>query len=73
MNHQKLLKNAHIALIVAVIMLAVTVLFAYPMEALLPLPVLIGAHIGTLLAATGIKLAYVTRLYALKRLGLPVN
>ena len=73
MNHQQLLKNAHIAMIVAVLMLALTVLFAYPMEALLPLPVLIVAHVGILLAATAIKLAYVTRLYALKRLGLPVN
>jgi len=31
------------------------------------------AHIGTLLAATAIKLAYITRLCALKTLGLSVN
>jgi len=73
MNNRNLLDNAHKMLIFAVLALVVFIILAYPMEAMLPMPVLILAHIGTLLAATVIKLAYITRLYALKTLGLAVN
>jgi len=73
MNNQNLLDNAHKILIFAVLALIIFIILAYPMEPLLPMPVLIVAHIGTLLAATAIKLAYITRLYALKTLGLAVN
>ncbi len=73
MNTERLLDRAHQTLLFAVMALILFIILAYPMEPLLPMPVLILAHIGTLLAATAIKLAYITRLYALKRLGLAVN
>lgn len=73
MKTEKLLDQAHKVLIFAVLALIVFIILAYPMESLMPLPILILAHIGTLLAATAIKLAYITRLYALKTLGLAVN
>jgi len=73
MNNHNLLDHAHKVLIFAVLALIVFIILAYPMEPMLPMPVLILAHIGTLLAATAIKLAYITRLYALKTLGLAVN
>ena len=73
MNTERLLDQAHKFLLSAVMALILFIILAYPMESLLPMPVLILAHIGTLLAATTIKLAYITRLYALKKLGLAVN
>jgi hypothetical protein len=73
MNTERLLDQAHKFLLFAVMALILFIILAYPMESLLPMPVLILAHIGTLLAATTIKLAYITRLYALKKLGLAVN
>ena len=73
MNAQRLLDQAHKVLIFAVLALVIFITLAYPMESLIPMPILILAHIGTLLAATTMKLAYITRLYALKTLGLAVN
>lgn len=53
--------------------LLVTVLLAYPLSDLLAMPYQILAHIGTLLFAVGIKIAYVARLVSLKQLGRPVH
>mgnify|MGYP000220364930 CR=1 FL=1 len=73
MNPQKILGIAHAFLIVAALALAISIALAYPLESHLSLPALIGAHIATLITATIIKLAYIARLYALNRLGLPVD
>ncbi|MFL1467701.1 hypothetical protein [Marinobacter sp. HN1S83] len=53
--------------------LLVAVLLAYPLSDLLAMPYQILAHIGTLLFAVGIKIAYVARLVSLKQLGRPVH
>ncbi len=53
--------------------LLVTILLAYPLADMLALSVQIAAHIGTLLFAVGIKVAYVARLVFLSRLGRPVH
>ncbi|MGV6807812.1 MAG: hypothetical protein ACWA5K_07930 [bacterium] len=72
MNAHDLLRYAHIALAVSVAVLVVSVLVAYPMESILPFPVLIAAHILTMIGAIGIKIAYIARLAALKNLNLPM-
>lgn len=53
--------------------LMVTILLAYPLAGALALSVQIAAHIGTLIFAVGIKVAYVARLVFLSRLGRPVH
>lgn len=53
--------------------LLVTILLAYPLADMLALSVQIAAHIGALLFAVGIKVAYVARLVFLSRLGRPVH
>lgn len=70
---ERLLKYANSALLVSVLAVVVTVLMAYPLADLLPMPAQIGAHIATLLFATTLKLSYVTRLVSLYHLGRPVH
>lgn len=53
--------------------LVVTILLAYPFAHAVPMSGQILAHIGTLLFAVGIKIAYVARLVFLSRLGRPVH
>ena len=53
--------------------LILTVLLAYPYAEVISMPWQILAHIGTLLFAVGIKVAYVARLVFLSRLGRPVH
>ena len=53
--------------------LVLTVLVAYPMAHYFPMAIQILAHVGTLLFAVGIKVAYVARLAFLSRLGRPVH
>ena len=69
----KLLSFSNGALLASVIGLVVTVLLAYPFAPHLSMAVQILAHIGTLLFAVGVKLAYVARLVSLKQLGRPVH
>ncbi len=70
---ERLLRYANSVLLFSVIAVAVTVLMAYPLAELLPMPAQIGAHIATLLFATTLKLSYVTRLVSLYHLGRPVH
>lgn len=70
---EKMLFRANHALVWSVLGLMVTVLLAYPLAARLPMMLQIFAHIGTLLFAVGIKIAYVVRLVFLSRLGRPVH
>lgn len=70
---ERLLKYANSVLLLSVIAVVVTVLMAYPLAELLPMPAQIGAHIATLLFATTLKLSYVTRLVSLYHLGRPVH
>ena len=70
---EKLLAFSNGALLMSVIGLLVTVLLAYPFADSLSMVLQILAHIGTLLFAVGIKLAYVARLVSLKQLGRPVH
>lgn len=70
---EKWLLMANRALGLSVIGLLVTVLLAYPLADALVMPVQIAAHIGTLLFAVGVKIAYVARLVFLSRLGRPVH
>lgn len=69
----RVLGMANTALLVSLIALVLTILVAYPFAQHFTLPLQIAAHIGTLLFATGIKIAYVTRLVALRALGRPVH
>ncbi|WP_257900218.1 hypothetical protein [Marinobacter sp. F4206] len=61
------------ALVWSAVGLVVTILLAYPFAYAVSLPWQILAHIGTLLFAVGIKIAYVARLVFLSRLGRPVH
>ncbi len=70
---ERLLRYANSVLLFSVIAVVVTVLMAYPLAELLPMPAQIGAHIATLLFATTLKLSYVTRLVSLYHLGRPVH
>lgn len=69
----RVLDLANTALLFSSLALLATVMLAYPFAQHFSLPVQISAHIGTLVFATGIKLAYVTRLVALRALGRPVH
>lgn len=70
---EKTLKCANAALLGFFLATVVAVVLAYPLVGALPMPAQIGAHIGTLLFATGIKISYVVRLVSLKSLGRPVH
>ncbi|MGM0570874.1 hypothetical protein [Marinobacter sp.] len=70
---ERLLKFANGALLASVLAVVVTVVLAYPLASSLPMPAQIGAHIGTLIFATTLKLSYVTRLVSLYSLGRPVH
>ncbi|KPP98777.1 hypothetical protein [Marinobacter sp. HL-58] len=69
----RLLGYANSALLTSTVGLLATVLLAYPFASTLPLAGQIAAHIGTLIFATGIKIAYIARLVSLKQLGRPVH
>lgn len=70
---EKWLFAANRTLGLSVVGLLVTVLMAYPMADSLAMPIQIAAHIGTLLFAVGVKIAYVARLVFLSKLGRPVH
>lgn len=70
---EKMLFRANTAIFWSVLGLLVTVVLAYPLAGRLPMVVQILAHIGTLLFAVGIKIAYIVRLVFLSRLGRPVH
>ena len=72
-EYEKWLFTANSTLGLSVLGLMVTILLAYPMAGALALSVQIAAHIGTLVFAVGIKVAYVARLVFLSRLGRPVH
>jgi len=70
---EKMLFRANSAIVWSVLGLLVTVVLAYPLAGRLPMMLQILAHIGTLLFAVGIKIAYIVRLVFLSRLGRPVH
>jgi hypothetical protein len=70
---ERFLFYANSTMFFSVVGLVVTVLFAYPFADLLGMGLQVLAHIGTLLFAVGIKIAYVARLVFLSRLGRPVH
>ena len=72
-EYEKWLFTANSTLGLSVLGLMVTILLAYPLSGALALSVQIAAHIGTLVFAVGIKVAYVARLVFLSRLGRPVH
>lgn len=72
-DYEKWLFTANGALGLSMFGLLATVLLAYPLADTLHLSVQIAAHIGTLVFAVGIKVAYVARLVFLSRLGRPVH
>ncbi|WP_296932810.1 hypothetical protein [uncultured Marinobacter sp.] len=72
-EYEKWLFTANSALGLSVLGLMVTILLAYPLAGALALSVQIAAHIGTLVFAVGVKVAYVARLVFLSRLGRPVH
>jgi hypothetical protein len=72
-EYEKWLSTANSALGLSVLGLMVTILLAYPLAGALALSVQIAAHIGTLVFAVGVKVAYVARLVFLSRLGRPVH
>ncbi|MBI47147.1 MAG: hypothetical protein CMG91_06760 [Marinobacter sp.] len=72
-EYGKWLFTANSTLGLSVLGLMVTILLAYPLAGALALSVQIAAHIGTLVFAVGIKVAYVARLVFLSRLGRPVH
>ncbi len=69
----RLLNLSNLALALCLLALLVTLVLAYPLADLLPLPGQIAMHIGTLVFATGLKISYITRLVSLKALGRPVH
>ncbi|MDV2077426.1 MULTISPECIES: hypothetical protein [Marinobacter] len=64
---------ANRTLLVCFLALVSTVMLAYPLAGALPMSAQIGAHIGTMVFAAGLKVAYVLRLVALKHLGRPIH
>ena len=72
-EYEKWLFTANSTLGLSVLGLMVTILLAYPLAGALALSVQIAAHIGTLVFAVGIKVAYVARLVFHSRLGRPVH
>ncbi|SDW15838.1 hypothetical protein [Marinobacter mobilis] len=67
------LRVANSALAVCLLALVGTLVVAYPLAGQVSMAAQIAAHIGTLLFATGIKVAYILRLVSLKALGRPVH
>ena len=72
-EYEKWLFTENSTLGLSVLGLMFTILLAYPLAGALALSVQIAAHIGTLVFAVGIKVAYVARLVFLSRLGRPVH
>ena len=70
---EKMLSRANSAIVWSVLGLLVTVVLAYPLAGRLLMMLQILAHIGTLLFAVCIKIAYIVRLVFLSRLGRPVH
>lgn len=70
---ETLLFRANSAMVWSLLGLVMTIVMAYPMAHYLPMGIQILAHVGTLLFAVGIKVAYVARLVFLSRLGRPVH
>lgn len=70
---EKALGYANTALLLATIALVVTVMVSYPLADQFAMSLQVAAHIGTLVFATVIKLAYVLRLISLRALGRPVH
>ena len=70
---EKWLVISNTAVLVSFLGLLLTVMLAYPLADALALPVQIAAHMGTLLFAVGVKIAYVARLAFLSKLGRPVH
>ncbi len=70
---ENLLFRANSAMALSLMGLVLTIAMAYPMAHLFPMAIQILAHVGTLLFAVGIKIAYVARLVFLSRLGRPVH
>ena len=72
-HYEKWLAIANSGILASVAGLLITVLLAYPLAGALSLTVQIAAHIGTLVFAVGVKIAYVGRLTFLSKLGRPVH
>jgi len=72
-HYEKWLVIANGSILASFVGLLITVLLAYPLAAGLTLAVQIAAHMGTLLFAVGVKIAYVARLTFLSKLGRPVH
>ena len=70
---ERLLFKANSAMAWSFLGLMLTIVVAYPMAPHFPMAIQIFAHVGTLLFAVGIKVAYVARLVFLSRLGRPVH
>ena len=70
---ERFLFFANSAILCSALGLLVTILLAYPLADWLAMGWQILAHIGTLLFAVGVKVAYVARLVFLSRLGRPVH
>lgn len=70
-----LLRYANVGLLVSLIGVMATLAFSYSaaIESSVPLGLQLAAHIGTILFATLLKLSYIARLTALKKLGLPMH
>jgi len=71
--YEKWLARANAGVLVSVLGLLLTVALAYPLAARLPMAIQILAHMGTLIFAVGVKIAYVARLAFLSKLGRPVH
>lgn len=69
----RLLSISNHALVICLLALIVSIIMAYPLADTLSLPAQIAMHMGTLLFAIGIKLAYIARIVSLKALGRPIG
>ncbi|CAD5106610.1 transmembrane sensor/regulator PpyR [Zestomonas carbonaria] len=67
-NPYRVLKLSTLLLTVGLAMFVIGVLLAYGLETDLSMPVLLGAHLMSILGPTSIKIGYVLRLQALNRL-----
>lgn len=70
---EKQLSIANGLLLFSVLAFLLTIGFAYPFSTNLSLGLKILAHLGIMFFAIGIKLSYVFRLYALKKMGQPLH
>ena len=71
--YEKWLALSNACVLVSVLGLLVTIALAYPLAARLPMAIQVMAHMGTLIFAVGVKIAYVARLAFLSKLGRPVH